>query len=93
MQLLYYFCTIDLLGFDVYLPNSNHKRIQIICHVDKFTLLHKERILEGLRIGQFVYEAEEVYSRVRLIKTVCAIMHTFHVAKLKQYTQRQTVKH
>jgi len=32
-------------------------------------------------------------SRVKLIKTVCAIMHTFYVAKLKQYTQRQTVKH
>jgi len=31
---------IDLLTFDVYLPNSNLTRIEIICHVlvDKFTL-------------------------------------------------------
>jgi len=49
--------TIDLLGFDVYLPNSNQKRIQIICHVNMFTPWQKERTLEGLRVGQFAYKA------------------------------------
>jgi len=46
IKILYVKKIIDLLGFDVYLPNSHHKRIQIICHVDKFTLWHKERILD-----------------------------------------------
>jgi len=56
--------TIDLLGFDVYLPNSNHSRI---CHVDKLTLPHKEKTLGGLRIGQFAYEAEEVYYKPKVL--------------------------
>jgi len=55
------YISIDLLGFDVCFPYSNHTRIQMICHVDKFTLWHKEKTLEELRVGQFEYDAEEVY--------------------------------
>jgi len=46
---------------DVYSHNSNHTRNEIICHVDTFTLWHKERTLKGLWIGQFAYEADKVY--------------------------------
>jgi len=53
---------IDLIHFDVYFPNSIHTRIQITCDVDKSTLWHKERTLEGLWIGQFAYIANDVYS-------------------------------
>jgi len=59
---------IDLLGFDVYLPNSHHMKIQIICHVDKFTLGHKVRTLERLQVRQFAYGAAEVY-QFRLLIT------------------------
>jgi len=34
-----------------------HTRIQITCVVDKSTLWHKERTLEGLRLGIFAYVA------------------------------------
>jgi len=46
----------NLFTFNVYLPNSNHTRIQIICHVDKLTLWHNERTHKGLRVGQFAHE-------------------------------------
>jgi len=78
---------LDLLGFDVYLLSSNHSRIQIICHVDNFTLWHKERTLQGMRVRQFATKPRRsiAYRRItdhKLLPTffprhihICSVPH------------------
>jgi len=42
---------IDLFHFDVFLPNSNHTKIQIICHVDSLHFDIKKELTRDCELG------------------------------------------
>jgi len=68
---------IDFFRIGVYLPNSNHTRIEIICPVDTFTLWYKERTLKGLRSGQFSYKADKVYLKPLRTSTINKLRYLY----------------